>query len=402
MSIVPDTGYSTGADIPDPSLSACARRVLPGGCTRATVHIDPAPPYAVRGSGFMVTDSTGHDVIDLNNNYTSLIHGHSHPDVVRAGQEAMHDLTSIGLPTPGEIRLATTLAARYPKAAQWRFVNSGSEANGLALRIARARTGRNLVLRFAGSYHGSNDQVLDPSLPGVGQGAAADTLALPLEDPDAVRAAFAEHGDRIAAVLLDLMPNRAGMIPRAQTFVDVVTEEVRRHDALLVVDEVMTGRLGTGGFQSHYDIAPDLTTVGKIVGGGMPIGGVGGRPEVMEVTDPRRPGHVSWGGTFNANPVTMATGATALEHYSATEVARLNTLGDHLRTSLTDQGWRVNGSGSLMRLIVDDLPPAWWACYRAGLLLGTNGLICLSTAMDEETVEDILRRLHEALPDGPG
>lgn len=385
--------------VPEEAVSApaAASRYLPGGNTRTTLHVPPNPPYAVEGSGLIVRDTTGHEVIDLNNNYTSLIHGHCRSEVVDAAAGAVSTMISVGLPTPGEVGLASRLSERYPHADLWRFVNSGSEAVALALRLARAYTRRNLVIRFAGAYHGSSDQVLDVSLPGVGRGASSDTLTVPLEDAEAFSSAIREHGDDTAAVLIDLMPNRAGMQLRSDAFVEAVVAAARSAGALVIVDEVMTGRLEVGGLQQRFGLAPDLTTVGKIVGGGMPVGGVGGREDVMAVSDPRREGAVAWGGTFNANPVTMAAGAAALDLYTAEEVVRLNALGDALRTEIAEIGLTVNGSGSLMRIIHDDPRRLWWRCYEAGLLIGTNGLVCISTPMDEAAVEEIVSRFRRAV-----
>lgn len=377
-------------------LADAAARYLPGGSTRATLFVPPRPPYAFQGEGCYLVDTQGHRVIDANNNYTSLIHGHRHPELAAAVRDALDGLWAVGLPTESEVTLATALAGRFPGMELWRFANSGSEAVALALRIARAATGRNQVVRFEGSYHGSSDQVTDHQAPGVGAGASGDTIAVPLEDLAAVEQVFHEQGGHIAAVLIDLMPNRAGMRLRSSEFVDSVSELARRHGALLVVDEVMTARLALGGLQSRFSVTPDITVLGKIIGGGLPIGAVGGRREVMEAADPNRGRHVSWGGTFNANVLSMTAGLRAVELYTAAEVDRLNDMGEALRTQLTGSGLRVAGHGSLMRVLAEEPDRAWWAAYEEGVLLGTNGLLCLSTPMTTEVVESIAERLHTA------
>lgn len=358
----------------------------------------PRPPYARYAQGCRIEDTQGHVVIDANNNYTALIHGHAHPALVEVVGAALAGPWSVGLPTESEVALAAALADRFAGMTQWRFANSGSEAVALALRIARGATGRNTVVRFAGSYHGNSDQLADPSARGAAAGAVTDTVALPPEELSAVREVFDRQGEGIAAVLIDLMPNRAGMRLRDVGFVTEVARLAADHGALVVVDEVMTARLGYGGLQGDFPISPDLTALGKIIGGGLPIGAVGGRAEVMAAVDPTRDGHISWGGTFNANVLTMTAGLRALELYPADEVARLNELGEGLRRLLVDRGLAVRGRGSLLRVLSDDPERAWWAAYDAGVLLGTNGLLCLSTPMTAEVVTSIAERLSSVRP----
>jgi glutamate-1-semialdehyde 2,1-aminomutase len=368
--------------------AARARAVMPGGNNRTTLHVPPSPPFAVRGEGCRVTDQLGHVVLDCNNNYTSLIHGHAQPDVIRAATAQAPLGTAFGLPTPHEVALAELLAARTGLP-QWRFSNSGSEAVMTAVRAARAHTGRDLLVRFEGSYHGTYDAVVAGSAPGVPAAAAAASLALPQGDRAAVDAVMADRGSQVAAVLLDLMPNRAGLVPADPGFVEHLRAVTRRHGALLVVDEVITFRLAEGGLHTRYGIEPDLVTVGKIIGGGFPVGGVGGSAEVMAVFDPDRPG-VAWGGTFSGNPISMVAGLEAMRRYDPAAVEALNSLGDRLRDTLAGAGVAVSGSGSLAR-IREDLPgPAlWWDFYLAGLLTGTNGLLALSTPMTPEDVDRV-------------
>lgn len=391
---LPDPGHDPGPG--HDALIAGAPQVLPGGNTRTTLFVPPHPPYAVAGEAFRLVDTAGHQVVDCNNNYTSLLHGHCHPAVTEAVRRTLTQASSVGLPTTGEVALAQELTRRFAHTDRWRFTNSGTEAVMMALRLARAATGRGRVLRFHGSYHGSSDQVVDPAAPGVAPGAAADTVVVPHEDEEAFRAAVREHGRDLAAVLIDLMPNRAGLTPRSPSFVETVQEETRAAGALLVVDEVITSRLETGGLQSRYGLAPDVTVLGKVIGGGHPVGAVGGTAEVMDVLDPRRETHLSWGGTFNANPVTMAAGSAALAHYRKDAVAELNALGDALRTRLAGKGLHVTGAGSLLRIHTADPQRTWWSCYRAGVLVGVNGLLCLSTPMTSETTDEIATRLDAA------
>ena len=366
-----------------------AVEVMPGGNTRSTLFVAPHPPYAVRGVGAEVTDADGHVVIDCNNNYTALIHGHADPEILDAAAKAAADGTAFGLPTRYEVEMAETLRDRTHGIAQWRFCNSGTEAVMMLIRAARAYTGRDIVIRFEGSYHGTYDAAVSSHARGVPPALRDTVIEVPQGDIDAVEQALAQHRGRVAAVLIDLMPNRAGLTPaRAQDVARLVTL-TRQHDVLLAVDEVITFRLEHGGLHSRYGFIPDLVALGKVIGGGFAVGAVGGRAEVLSSFSPLIDGPVAWGGTFSANPVTMAAGLVALRRYSPAAVDALNDLGDALRMRLGQNGVAANGSGSLIRLINDDPQAVWWKLYRAGVLAGTNGLLALSTAMTEEHVRAI-------------
>jgi len=366
-----------------------ARAVMTRGNTRSTLFVDPAPPYAVRGAGPIVTDQFGHEVIDCNNNYTSLIHGHAVAEINDAVGELMVNGTAFGLPTEPEVRLAELLAARTGHE-RWRFSNSGTEAVMTAIRAARAYTGRDVIIRFEGSYHGTADAVVSFSAPGVPAGVRSDVIVVPQADQAAFDEAVATAGERLAAVLIDLMPNRAGLVPAKPEFVNHVRELTEKVGALMIVDEVISLRLAHGGFASEYGVQPDLVSAGKIIGGGFPVGAVGGRAEVLAVFDPLASTSVGWGGTFSANPVTMTAGRIAMERFDADAVSELNRKGNGLRDELVAAGVAVSGFGSLMRLREDvDLTTLWWAAYERGTMLGTNGLLALSTTMDDAHITRI-------------
>ncbi|MDI2029558.1 aminotransferase class III-fold pyridoxal phosphate-dependent enzyme [Saccharopolyspora sp. TS4A08] len=370
------------------SIPDRAQRVLPGGNTRTTLFVPPHPPYAVRGNGALITDDTGHRVIDCNNNYTSLIHGHARAEVLETAIEAARSGTAFGLPTASEVALAEHLRDRTG-IEQWRFCNSGSEAVLMLLRAARAYTGRDLIIRFDGSYHGTGDALVPPEAPGLAKSVSESVLVLPQNDLAAVEKALHEHGARVAAVLIDLMPNRAGLIPADPEYVTALRNLTRQHATLLAVDEVITFRLREGGLHTDYDIQPDLVSVGKVIGGGFPVGAIGGSAEVLSPFAPTAPGAVSWGGTFSANPVTMAAGLTALQLFGATEITELNQRGDAVRARLLKADVPVRGSGSLLRLTTPNPTELWWKLYHAGVLAGTNGLLALSTAMTDAQLDQI-------------
>jgi glutamate-1-semialdehyde 2,1-aminomutase len=186
------------------------------------------------------------------------------------------------------------------------------------------------------------------------------------------------------------MPNRAGLIPATQDFASLLREETRRHNVLLIQDEVITFRMAYGGLQSVYDLEPDLTTVGKVVGGGFPVGGIGGRSDLMDLFDPRTPNHVVHPGTFSANPVSLRAGRVAVELLTDDEIARINALGDRLRTELNNRGWTVSGRGSLLQIQSEDIHSLWWKLYGAGVMISGNGLACISTAFDDAHVDRVL------------
>ena len=293
---------------------------LPGGNSRTTVFVAPHPPYAVRGEGCRVFDADGREVLDLIGNYTALIHGHAHPAIVAAAVAAINDGASLNLPTRYEIELAAELSRRVPAGERWRFTSSGTEAVMIALRLARAATGRDVVLRFDGCYHGSYDGALGPGARGVPRALADSIVSIPVGDRQALIEALEARGEELACVLFDAMPNRAGLVPATPEFVDLLREETRRRGILLIHDEIITFRVAFGGLQSMYGLEPDITTLGKVIGGGHPIGAVGGRAELMDIFDPRSPDHLVHGGTFSANPVSMRAGLASLELLTAEEI----------------------------------------------------------------------------------
>lgn len=345
----------------------------------------------------MVVDQLGNEVIDCNNNYTSLIHGHAHLETMEAVSRLIGDGSAFGLPTESEIGLAELLAERTGHE-RWRFSNSGTEAVMTAIRAARAFTGRDVIIRFEGSYHGTSDAVVAADAPGIPAGIVSDLIVVPQADSDAYDAAVDAAGENLAAVLIDLMPNRAGLIPADADFVRHIRDTTKRVGALMIVDEVISLRLAEGGFASTYGIVPDLICAGKIIGGGFPVGATAGRAEVLAVFDPLGSSSVGWGGTFSANPVTMTAGRITMGRFDDQAIRTLNGKGDTLRESLIAKGVSVTGFGSLMRLREPvDLTALWWAAYERGVMLGTNGLLALSTAMDDSHIAHIEEAVVEAV-----
>ena len=420
-----------------------AQHVLPGGNSRTTVFMAPRPIYAADGEGCWIVDVDGDRRLDLLNNYTSLMHGHAHPAVTEAATRRLARGASFPLPTAEEIDLATLIAERVAAIDQVRFTNSGSEAVMMAIKAARGFTGRSKIAKFEGAYHGSYDWAevsLGPGPEEWGPAEAPESIAyskgapksvleevvvLPFNRTDLAVARIEKEAGHLAAVLIDPMPNRAGLIPARADFLRAMREVTARHGICLIFDEVISFRLGYHGAQGLFDIRPDLTSLGKIIGGGFPVGAVGGRAEVMAVFDPRggKP-RVPHGGTFNANPVTMAAGLTAMRLMDDKAFDRLDELGQKLRSGIEACFERagvpgaVTGMGSLFRLhpaarhFVDyrsavaskDDSARFDRLYRRlidhSILLAPTGLGCLSTAVGEADVEYFLEVLNACITKG--
>jgi glutamate-1-semialdehyde 2,1-aminomutase len=420
-----------------------AQHVLPGGNSRTTVFMAPRPIYAAEGEGCWIVDVDGDRRLDLLNNYTSLMHGHAHPAVTEAATRRLARGASFPMPTAEEIDLAALIAERVGAIDQVRFTNSGSEAVMMAIKAARGFTGRPKIAKFEGAYHGSYDWAevsLGPGPEEWGPAEAPASIAyskgapksvldevvvLPFNRTDLAVARIEKEAGNLAAVLIDPMPNRAGLIPARADFLRAMREVTARHGICLIFDEVISFRLGYHGAQGLFDIRPDLTSLGKIIGGGFPVGAVGGRAEVMAVFDPRggKP-RVPHGGTFNANPVTMAAGLAAMRLMDAKAFDRLEEMARTLRSGVEACFERagvpgaVTGMGSLFRLhpaprhFVDyrsavaskDESARFDRLYRRlidhGILLAPTGLGCLSTAVGESEVEYFLEVLNACLTKG--
>lgn len=373
-----------------------ARIRFPGGASRTTLAEVSLPPYAVRGEGAIVVDADGHETIDLHGDYSALVHGNAYAPVLAAAREALEAGSAFGLPTAAEVDLADCLAARVRWAERWRFVGSGSEAVMTAVRAARAASGRKKVVRFADCYHGGWDALAKPGARGVPEGVRREILTLPLGDSAALVEALDEHDGQVACVLLDPMPNRAGLRPLAPSFVQLAREQTRARGVALIVDEVITFRMAPGGMQELCGIEADIVTLGKLIGGGLPVGAVGGRPEWMDVFDPTRADGVALAGTFAANPVSMRAGLAALRDLDGAAIERIGLLGERLRAGLERSGYEVTGAGSLCKLHAAKEPGLWRRLYREGVLIAADGLVSVSTTMDEALVDRALERFDRA------
>ncbi|MFM2437429.1 MAG: putative glutamate-semialdehyde -aminomutase [Actinomycetota bacterium] len=354
---------------------ACA--VTPGGVNspvRAFRAVGGTPRFFTSGRGAYVTDVDGNDYVDLVCSWGPTILGHAHPEVRAAVDGAVARGMSFGAPSITEVQLAEEICARVPEVERVRLVSSGTEATMSAVRLARGFTGRPLIVKFAGCYHGHSDALLAaagsgsatfglPGSAGVTAGAAADTVVLDYNDPDALAAVFAEAGDRIAAIITEAAPANMGVVPPLDGFDRLLARTAHAAGALLISDEVMTGfRVSRGGWQGltapQGDEAPDLFTFGKVIGGGLPVAAFGGRAEIMSVLAPEGP--VYQAGTLSGNPVATVCGLTTLQHCTEEVYAHVNhaahAVADMVTEALAAEGvpHRLQRAGNLFSVFFAD------------------------------------------------
>ena len=307
------------------SAYARARRVLAGGVNspvRAFKAVGGSPVFLKSGAGAIVHDLDDHEYVDYILSWGPLILGHAHPAIVRAIQSATAKGTCYGMPTEAESELAELVCSMVPSIERVRFVSSGTEATMTAVRLARGFTARDLIVKFAGCYHGHADEFLiaagsgaltnqAPDSSGITEGTARDVLVAPYNDIEAAQAVFAQHGERVAAVIVEPYAGNMGLVLPRDGYLQALREMTRRSGALLIFDEVMTGfRVAPGGAQEREGVRPDLTALGKVLGGGLPIGAFGGRADVMDALSPDGPVYAA--GTFSGHPLAMAAGAATL------------------------------------------------------------------------------------------
>ena len=367
---------SSLSDTRSAELYRRALHVLPGGVNspvRAMRAIGRDPIFIERGSGPEIIDVDGNVYVDYVCSWGPLIHGHAHPAVLAAVADAAALGTSFGAPTAAEVELAELVCGRMPAVDMLRMTSSGTEATMSAIRLARAVTGREKLLKFAGAYHGHVDGLLAeagsglatqgiPASPGVPEGAAAATIIVPWNDPEAVRRAFAEH--QLAAVLAEPYPANMGLIPPAHGFLELLRDLCTGYDTLLVFDEVITGfRVAPGGAQELTGVLPDLTVMGKIFGGGLPAAAFGGPAALMERVAPA--GDVYQAGTLSGNPLAMAAGRAALELLDEQAYLELadttRALADGLREAAGERPVSVVSTTGLVTVFFAPAPPSDYA-----------------------------------------
>jgi glutamate-1-semialdehyde 2,1-aminomutase len=409
-----------------------ARRVFPDGITRITVERMPQPRYAARAAGAYFTDLDGRRLLDLNNNYTTLIHGHAFPPVVEAVTRQMRDGACFANPTESEIHLAELLIARVPSIEAVRFVSTGTEAVMFAIKAARAFTGRHKIAKIEGCYHGAYDFAEvsqssgpetwgDPDEParvsnyqGAPPSLRDDVVVLRFNAADVARRLIEKNAAHLAAVLIDPMPSRAGLIAPEPDFIRTLQDVCRQHGILIISDEVLNFRQGYAGAAARYGLEPDLFSLGKIIGGGLPIGAIAGRAEVMQVfSSASGPARLPQGGTFAANPLSMVAGLAAMQALDRAAFDHLERMGDALRerlaTAIRDRQapFCVVGAASLFRIhprrqaprdyreaymspVQSAIMRALWHFFQdAGVNLPHGASACLSVPMGDEDIDRI-------------
>jgi glutamate-1-semialdehyde 2,1-aminomutase len=390
---------------------------LPGGSTRTTVFAPPYPPYIAAGEGIRIRDLDGNVYRDFLGNYTSLILGHAHPVVVAAVEDQVRRGSAFGAPTEVEVELAEEIRRRVPSIERIRFTSSGTEATMFAIRIARAFTGRDVVARFERHYHGTHDTAMAGSR-GVPAAVGDLVVELPWDDAAGVEQALAGRDGQVATVIIEPVQGAGGIRMADPSVLAFLRDWCTRNGALLIFDEVISFRVGPGGAQGMLGVRPDLTTLGKIIGGGYPLAAFGGRADVMDLFDARREGALTHGGTYNGNPVAAAAGLATLRELTPDRYEQLARLGDRLRSRLADGiaagglAARVEGVASLFQVHTGEALSAaatgapsaglWLSLLLEGFYLAPRGMgaIALPTTTGDvdELTDATLRVLASRQP----
>jgi len=422
------------------ALAERAQRVFPGGDTRSSAHYGPYPLVMSEAHGCRLRDVDGNEILDFMNNFTSLIHGHAQADVVAAICEQAPKGSAYAAPNLKQIELAELLVERVPSIEQLRFTSSGTEGTLMALRCARAATGRQKIMKMEGGYHGSYEQAevslvpvpagrgpieapasrpVDGSFP---DSVLEDTVVCPYNEPAHAAALIERHAADLAAVIVEPVLGSMGMVAATSEFLRTLRDATRRHGIVLIFDEVITFRLDVGGAQALHGIEPDLTCMGKIIGGGLPIGAVGGRSELMQLFSPEQDNPVMHASTFSGNALTMAAGLAAMQAYGADDAARINELGERLRSGFNEAflqsgiRGRALGVGSLTNLHFTEETPLnardsmagmleaghisrllHLGMLRRGVMSASRLMYCVSTAMSHAEVDAAIGAMNETL-----
>ena len=414
-----------------------ACRYLPDGDSRHSIFWKPYPIFTESAQGAIVTDADGVERLDFINTMTTMILGHGPAPVLDAAREQMDRGLAYNSPNRHQVELASLLCERVPSFDQVRFTNSGTEATLNAIRAARAFTGRSKIAKVEGGYHGTHDAVMvslriDPttggdydnptsvaSSAGLADGTLDQAVIIPYNDVDVARDVLERNRDQLAAVIVEPVMGSVGMLPADAAYLKMLREFADASGALLIFDEVISFRVLPGGAQQHYGITPDLTALGKIIGGGFPVGAFGGRADIMRLYSPLSGPVINHGGTFNANPVTMAAGVATLTELTPTVYRRLAELAEMLRQGVRqvcselEQPVLVTGLGSLFGIHFTDQPLRNYrdiaACDKAlservfmgmlneGFLLAPNLVGAMSTALGEVEVDAFVRGFRRVL-----
>jgi glutamate-1-semialdehyde 2,1-aminomutase len=414
-----------------------ARQFLPGGDTRSVTFFRPFPTFIERGEGCRLFDVDGNVYIDFGNNQSSLIHGHAHPKIVEAVITQVNRGSAYSAPSENQFKLAKIICERLPSADKVRFCNSGTEATLGAIRLARAYKKKYKIVKVEGAYHGSHDIVeisVKPALEKAGPiekpnrvpedisvppNVVSDCVIIPFNKVDIARHIISDRKEDLAAVIVEPVLGSGGMLPPDPDFLWVLREVTATYKIPLIFDEVYTFRLAKGGYQEICNVVPDITALGKIIGGGYPVGAIAGREEFMDLFSPLNTTFLTHSGTFNGNPVTMAAGVAAMTELTASEIDRINKLGEKLRMNfnnvLEEVGIiaQVTGTGSFSQIHFTKEEVKDWRSAATGrldlkvmlqLLLMDRGIFpaarCMfniSTPMGEKEIDEARSALTTCL-----
>lgn len=413
-----------------------ACKYMPGGDTRTATFFLPFPNFIKYGDGAYMYDEDGFKLLDFQNNYTSLIHGHAHPETVEAVREQIAKGSAYTAPFEKQIELSAILTQRFPSVDMIRYTNSGTEANMHALRIARAYTGKAKIIKTEGGYHGTTDVFeasVDPNIKkagtldqikvipesrGVSENALKDVLVVPFNDIERTRKMIEEHHRETACIIIEPIMGSAGQITPDLEYLKFLREITEQYHIVLIFDEVVTGRLSLGGAQKFYGVTPDLTTMGKIIGGGTPVGAFGGKQEIMQMYDPREK-KMYHSGTFNGNAVTMAAGLATMKAYNQEAVDYVNGLGTLFKEGVLKiydklgLNMKISGAGSIYNILFTDKEVKnyrdvasaheelnkvlYMSLLTKGVFDAERGMFCMSTAMTKEDIRFGLDTLETSL-----
>ncbi len=413
-----------------------ACKYMPGGDTRTATFFLPFPNFIKYGDGAYMYDEDGFKLLDFQNNYTSLIHGHAHPETVEAVREQIAKGSAYTAPFEKQIELSEILTQRFPSVDMIRYTNSGTEANMHALRIARAYTGKAKIIKTEGGYHGTTDVFeasVDPNIKkagtldqikvipesrGVSENALKDVLVVPFNDIERTRKMIEEHHRETACIIIEPIMGSAGQITPDLEYLKFLRKITEQYHIVLIFDEVVTGRLSLGGAQKFYGVTPDLTTMGKIIGGGTPVGAFGGKQEIMQMYDPREK-KMYHSGTFNGNAVTMAAGLATMKAYNQEAVDYVNGLGTLFKEGVLKiydklgLNMKISGAGSIYNILFTDKEVKnyrdvasaheelnkvlYMSLLTKGVFDAERGMFCMSTAMTKEDIRFGLDTLETSL-----
>lgn len=413
-----------------------ACKYMPGGDTRTATFFLPFPNFIKYGEGAYMYDEDGFKLLDFQNNYTSLIHGHAHPETVEAVREQIAKGSAYTAPFEKQIELSKLLAQRFPSVDMIRYTNSGTEANMHALRIARAYTGKAKIIKTEGGYHGTTDVFeasVDPNIKkagtldqikvipesrGVSENALKDVLVVPFNDIERTRKMIEEHHQEVACIIIEPIMGSAGQITPDLEYLRFLREITTQYHIVLIFDEVVTGRLSLGGAQKFYGVIPDLTTIGKIIGGGTPVGAFGGKREIMQMYDPREK-KMYHSGTFNGNAVTITAGLATMKAYNQQAVDYVNDLGALFKEGVLKiyeklgLNMKISGAGSIYNILFTDKDVKnyrdvasaheelnkvlYMSLLTKGIFDAERGMFCMSTAMTKEDIRFGLDTLETSL-----